>query len=136
MWLLRIPYRTSKIKAQYVVFFAKKFNTLKLLFQKQPSRGILKNRCSENIQQIYRRTPMPKCYFNKVAMERFVIIVNGFGTGTASERLRSTSGRLLLLFLIENYLEISMTYLYDGEDNKLNFQVLRFPWSKISSICR
>ena len=70
---------------------------------------------------------MPKCYFNKVAMERFVIIVNGFGTGTSSERLRNTSGRLLLLFLIENYHEISMTYLYDGEDNKLNFQVLRFP---------
>ena len=53
---------------------------------------------------------MPKCYFNKVAMERFVIIVNGFGTGTSSERLRNTSGRLLLLFLIENYHEISMTY--------------------------
>ena len=34
--------------------------------QKQPSRGILRKRCSENIQQIYRRTPMPKCDFNKV----------------------------------------------------------------------
>ena len=26
-----------------------------------------KKRCSENMQQIYRRTPSPKCYFNKVA---------------------------------------------------------------------
>ena len=39
-----------------------KFRTL----QKQPSRGVLKKRCSENMQQIYRRTPMPKCDFNKL----------------------------------------------------------------------
>ena len=44
-------------------------NRLRQIFtvQKQPSRGVLKQRCSENMQQIYRRTPMPKCYFNKVA---------------------------------------------------------------------
>ena len=35
--------------------------------QKQPSRGVLKKRCSEDMQLIYRRTPMPKCDFNKVA---------------------------------------------------------------------
>ena len=29
--------------------------------QKQPSRSVLIKRCSENIQQSYRRTPMPKC---------------------------------------------------------------------------
>ena len=26
-------------------------------------------RCSENMQQIYKRTPMPKCDFNKVVLE-------------------------------------------------------------------
>ena len=31
------------------------------------SRGVLRKRCSENMQQIYRRAPMPKCDFNKVA---------------------------------------------------------------------
>ena len=31
--------------------------------QKQPSRGVPRNRCSENKQQIYRRAPMPKCDF-------------------------------------------------------------------------
>ena len=36
-------------------------------FQKQPPRGVLKKRCPGNMQQIYRRTPMPKCDFNKVA---------------------------------------------------------------------
>ena len=35
--------------------------------QKQPPRGVPRERCSENMQQIYRRTPIPKCDFNKVA---------------------------------------------------------------------
>ena len=35
--------------------------------QKQPSRGVLIKRCSENMLQNYKRTPMPKCDFNKVA---------------------------------------------------------------------
>ena len=34
--------------------------------QKQPFTGVLIKRCSENMQQIYRKTPMPKCEFNKV----------------------------------------------------------------------
>ena len=29
--------------------------------QKQPSRRLLKKRCSKNMQQIYSRPPMPKC---------------------------------------------------------------------------
>ena len=36
--------------------------------QKQPLGGVPRKRCSENMQQIYRRTPMPKCDFNKVAL--------------------------------------------------------------------
>ena len=39
--------------------------------QKQPFRGVLKKRCSEKMQQIYRRTPMPKCDFNKVALQLY-----------------------------------------------------------------
>ena len=31
------------------------------LVKKQPSRGVLEKRCSKNMQQIYRRTSMPKC---------------------------------------------------------------------------
>ena len=34
--------------------------------QKQSSGGVLRKRCSENMQQIYRRTPMSKCEFNKL----------------------------------------------------------------------
>ena len=33
--------------------------------QKQPPRGVPRKRCSENMQQIYRRPPVPKCDFNK-----------------------------------------------------------------------
>ena len=35
--------------------------------QKQPLRGISRKRCSENMQQTYRRTPTPECDFNNVA---------------------------------------------------------------------
>ena len=30
------------------------------------SKGVLKKKYSENMQEIYRRTPMPKCDFDKV----------------------------------------------------------------------
>ena len=36
-------------------------------------KGVLEKRCSENMQQIYRRTPMPKCSFNKVTRHLFLI---------------------------------------------------------------
>ena len=40
--------------------------------QKQPPRGgALKKRCSENMQQIYRRTPILKCDINKVAKQLY-----------------------------------------------------------------
>ena len=32
--------------------------------QKQPPRGVPRERCSENMKQIYRRALMPKCNFN------------------------------------------------------------------------
>ena len=37
--------------------------TLSLSIQKQPSRGVLRKICSKNMQQIQRRTPMPKFDF-------------------------------------------------------------------------
>ena len=40
-----------------------------LLFitHKQRSNGALRKRCSENMQQMYTKTPMSKCDFNKLA---------------------------------------------------------------------
>ena len=37
--------------------------------QKQPSRGILEKSSSENMQKIYRRTPMSKCDCNNVVKQ-------------------------------------------------------------------
>ena len=53
--------------------FAKIVNgkNVKLYFQKQPFKGDLRKKCSENMQQIYRRTPMPKCDFIKVTLQLY-----------------------------------------------------------------
>ena len=48
--------------------------------QKQPTRDVLVKICSENMQQIYKKAPMP-CDFNKVAKQ--------------TSFLKKTSGRLL-----------------------------------------
>ena len=40
----------------------------KICFQKWRSRRVPKKKCSTNMQQIYRRAPMPKCDFNKVVL--------------------------------------------------------------------
>ena len=47
--------------------------------KKQLSRGVLSKSCSENMQQIYRRTSLPKCDFNKVAKQLF--LKSHFGLG-------------------------------------------------------
>ena len=46
-------------------------NSIIFKMQKQPLRGFLEKRCSENMLQIYRRIPMPKCDFNKVAKQLY-----------------------------------------------------------------
>ena len=45
------------------------FRYLQPNHQKQPPKGVSTKRCSENLQQIYRRPPMPKCNFNKVPLQ-------------------------------------------------------------------
>ena len=39
--------------------------------QKQQCRGVLKKRCTENMQQIIWKKPMPKCDFNKNAKQLY-----------------------------------------------------------------
>ena len=41
------------------------------LFQKQTPIGVLRKRCSENMQQIYGRTFMRKWDFNKAALQLY-----------------------------------------------------------------
>ena len=49
-----------------------------LKVQKQPFGGVLKITSSANLQQIYRRTSMPKFYFNKVALQLAAYFLNTF----------------------------------------------------------
>ena len=74
--------------------------------QKQPSRGVRKKRRSENVQQIYRRTHMPKCDFNELLCSFIEITLRH---GSSPEDLlhifrtsfsKNTSGWLLLNLLI------------------------------------
>ena len=57
------------IKMQNLVIFGSNQKIYIYYIQKQSPTGVLKKRCSGNMQQIYRRTPMPKCDFNKVAKQ-------------------------------------------------------------------
>ena len=52
----------------FIMTFSMNFPVISLTVQKQPSRSVLKKRCSENMQQIYNKTPILKCDFNKVAV--------------------------------------------------------------------
>ena len=70
--------------------------------QKQPPRGLPRKRCSEKMQQSCRRTPMPKCDFNKVAKQLYwVALRHGCYPVNLlpifrTPFLKNTSGRLLL----------------------------------------
>ena len=46
--------------------------------QKQSFRCVLTKRCSENMQQIYRKTSMPKWDFNKVALQMTIALKQEF----------------------------------------------------------
>ena len=53
------------------------FQGVERLFQNQPPRGVLRKRCSENMQEIYRRTSRSKCDSNKVALA--TLLISHFG---------------------------------------------------------
>ena len=65
----RRPRKISMWNAINLGWLEKWNNSLTIHFklQKQPSRSVLRKRCSENMQQIYWRIGMPTCDFNKAA---------------------------------------------------------------------
>ena len=75
-----------------------------LWIQNQPPSGVHRNRCSENMQQIYRRILMPKCDFNKIALQLYWfwnrtsawVFSCKFAAFFRTSFPRNTSGRLLL----------------------------------------
>ena len=67
--------------------FTDKILILLNISQKQSSRGVLRKRCSENMQQIYRRTPMSKCEFNKLHFGMGVLLYIKFAACIFSEHI-------------------------------------------------
>ena len=67
--ILRLSYRDST-DSQLSMQFGIHNLSVKTI-QKQPPRGVSRKRRSENMQQIYMRTPMPKCDYNKVALQLY-----------------------------------------------------------------
>ena len=61
----------SKIISSQRVEYSSSSAFIRTAYQKQPVRDLLRKRCSENIQQIYRRTFMPKWDFNEVAFQLY-----------------------------------------------------------------
>ena len=58
--------------------------------QKQPTSIVLRKRCSENMQQIFRRTLMPKCDFSKVASNFIEIALRHWCSPTNLQIYRRT----------------------------------------------
>ena len=73
-----------------------------LEWQKHPFKGVFGKRCSENVQQIYRRTPMPKgdfCNFIEIALWHGFSPVNQLHI-FRTPFFNNTSGQLLLEWLL------------------------------------
>ena len=72
-----IPNETFLLTWTFEIFMILSDNDFRCLYshsnvcQKQPSRGVLKKRCPENMQQIYRRKLKPKCDFKKVVLHGY-----------------------------------------------------------------
>ena len=67
---------------QYALIWLKWISskTLTNEFQKQPPRVVLRKRCFENMQQIYRRTPMPKFFSCEVKFYEMIYKINVYKT--------------------------------------------------------
>ena len=74
----------------------------RLPIHKQPFRGVLSKRCSENIHQIYKRIPIPKCDFDKVGKQPYwnrtsaLVFSYKFAAYFQNTFYKNTSERLLL----------------------------------------
>ena len=92
------------------------------LLQKQPSGGVHMKKSSENMQQIYRRTLMPKYDFNATLFKShfgiFVLLLHIFRTSF----LKKTPGGLLLL------LTVICTCKKDNVGNLYTEMLFRFQW--------
>ena len=105
------------------------FYSCKSLHQKQPSRGVHRKRCSRNMQQIYRRTPMPN--HTQITPWHECSPVNLLPFSGTSFPKKTSDGLLLLhqSFWIEHQhlkisFELSFTIL-DFQNDKWKYEVTK-----------
>ena len=84
-------------------------SVLSIQCRKHPLRGVLSKRCSENMQQIYKRTPMPKCDSNfiEITLRDVCSPINLQYVVFRTPFSKNTSGGLLLQCL-SNHTIISL----------------------------
>ena len=109
MKLSKSLYRKKHIAVSYDKIASKR------LYQKQPSRCVLKKRCPENMQQRYRRTHMPKCVINVLCSFIEIILQHECSPLNLLHIFRTTffknsSGRLLLFFVCLKHLSLQDPY--------------------------
>ena len=92
--------------------------------QKQPSSGVLRKMFSENMRQIYRRTPMPKNVISINLQSNFIEITLQHGCSAVNllhflkaSFAKNTSG-WLLLYHQNDYMSIAFQTTLYTQDNK------------------
>ena len=95
-WVVNTPLNTFSILIQVAATLWNDLFVSGFKIQKQPSRGVPRKRCPENMEQISRKTTMPKCDFNKVAL-----LKSHFSMGVLVE-IRSIFSKCLFLETTKN----------------------------------
>ena len=88
---------------------SRNMSVLSIQCKKHPFRGVLIKRCSENMQQIYKRTPIPKCDSNfiEITLRDVCSPVNLLYVVFRTPFSKNSSGGLLLQCL-SNHTIISL----------------------------
>ena len=117
-WLLiaGLPYRAdTELKISSIKDFFSEFEQVcwQIFLEERSSH---RKRCSENMQQIFRRTPILKCYFNKVAKQPEITLWCRYSPVNSLHIFRksfckNTSGRMLLI-LVKKLLKENCTFLH------------------------
>ena len=101
----KMSYRTSPVSRYVLIsspflfcFYPYFYQARKI--QKQPPKCVLRKRCSENMQQIYGRTPMPKCVcnFTEIAAWVFSCKFAAFFQNTFQEHLYTAASEYFTVF--------------------------------------
>ena len=98
-----------------------KIGTLKLV-QEQP-KGVIRKRCSENMQYTYRRTPMSKCNFFEVTKKGMGCSLVNLLHVFRKTSLQNSSGRLLPLVLQKLFQKLSRLQIWAKYPSDSNIEL-------------